>query len=168
MGWTAKKQSEILRNLQKLTANLLDRNASNGDWTKAIKHELVRQGQKLGYEVAASGCEDADYGEWLFDVSWLSYEWKADGPERCLKRLHLAAESEWGDLGAIYDDFEKLLVAKADVCLMIFQEKNAKAIAEVARLLGKSVKSFQGGEEGGRHLLLGYDLKENTFRAFRL
>ncbi len=168
MEKTAKFQSEILRNLQKLTANLLERNASEDDWTKAIKQELVRQGHKLGYQVAASGCEDADHREWLFDVSWLSYEETADGPEHCLKRLHLAAESEWGDLGAIYGDFEKLLIARADVCLMIFQERDAGAIAEVARLLRKSVENFEGGGRRDRHLLMGYDLKENTFRAFRL
>ena len=49
-----------------------------------------------------------DYGEWLYDVTWLKYD--------CNYRVidvPLVAECEWGRLENIYDDFDKLLLARA-------------------------------------------------------
>ena len=58
----------------------------------------------------------ANGGEWLFDVACLQYD--SDAYHR---RVRLISESEWSrKIGDIWDDFEKLLVACADVRVMVF------------------------------------------------
>ena len=85
--------------------------------TKAVKTILCEIGQdKFGCYVCASGVHRADYREWLYDVTWLEYD--CDGSP--LIDAHLAAECEWGNPGDIDDDFQKLLLARASVRLMIF------------------------------------------------
>ena len=85
--------------------------------TEAVKNKLSEIGQeKLGCYVCASGVQRANWGEWLYDVTWLEYD--CDGGS--LVDAHLAAECEWGNCGDIKDDFQKLLLARASVRLMIF------------------------------------------------
>ena len=54
-------------------------------------------------------------GEWLFDVTCLRRD--DDG---YLKRVALVAECERYSQEEVYDDFEKLLLARADVRVMVF------------------------------------------------
>ena len=90
-------------------------------WTQAIKSELCRigRGEEFKCKVGAHAREVAechrDYGEWLYDVTWLEYD--RDG---CVTAAHLVAECEWGDITDIDEDFQKLLLARATVRLMIF------------------------------------------------
>ena len=85
--------------------------------TTDIKTELCEVGKELGYRVAASGVDNAKDKEWLFDVVWMTLDWE---PFRQLKCIHLVVESELGNDGDVADDFEKLLVARSDVRLMVF------------------------------------------------
>ena len=86
-------------------------------WTKEIKTRLCKIGNDLGYYTCASQVDRkcVNQGEWLFDVAWLDWETK----DKNLKSVPLVAESEWGDLDHIRDDFQKLLVARADIRLMV-------------------------------------------------
>ena len=52
--------------------------------------------------------------EWLYDVSCLLYD-----PDGYVRRTPLVAEVEWSQRTAIWYDFEKLLVARADVRVMV-------------------------------------------------
>jgi hypothetical protein len=91
---------------------------SNATWTAQLKGSLVALGRRLDFETFASGTQGEvapSGGEWLFDVSWLQY----DGPH--LVKIPFVAESEWEpSLAAILDDFQKLLVARACLRLMVF------------------------------------------------
>ena len=60
----------------------------------------------------------------LYDVTWLKHENDelVDAP--------LVAECEWGNKRDIEYDFEKLLLARAGVRLMIFDEPISKGMAE--------------------------------------
>lgn len=90
---------------------------SREEWkafTRAFKTRLCEIGKERDYQVAASSVEKVDYGEWLYDVTWLDYD------SEYLRNVPLVAEVEWGNPSRIGDDFEKLLVARADLKLMIF------------------------------------------------
>ena len=71
---------------------------SNVVWTKAIKTELCRIGRsckfrcKVGAHAREIPKSNRDYGEWLYDVTWLEYD--GDG---CVTDAHLVAECEWGN-----------------------------------------------------------------------
>ena len=102
----------------------------NTKWTKAVKTNLCKIGQdRFGYRVCASGVYEPkpDYGEWLYDVTWLEYVRDCD--PLVLAEAPLIAECEWHGRrvgsGLNYrddydDDFEKLLLAREGVRLMVF------------------------------------------------
>lgn len=86
----------------------------------------------------------ADGGEWLFDVTGLLYD-----QEGYLKRTVLVAESEWGRENEIYGDFEKLLLARADVRVMVFdgsQNPGYRAIFETLATYIARCEHSQAGD----------------------
>ena len=72
---------------------------------------------KLGLWTYATGTEGdiADGREWLYDVTCLTYD-----DDKFLSRAVLVAECEWGSEQDICDDSQKLLVANADIRVMVF------------------------------------------------
>ena len=84
---------------------------------------------------------DRDYGERLYDVTWLDYEKSGSGE---LVDAPLAAECEWGNEGDIEDDFEKLLLARAGIRLMIFNGFHEAGSKEIAERLARKVREFNG------------------------
>ena len=90
-------------------------------WTTAVKTTLCRVGrEQFGFSVGCHGVpvpEVADYGEWLWDISWCR-----EGAQGRMADLPLVAECEWTlSSAAIIEDFQKLLVACAGVRLMIHE-----------------------------------------------
>ena len=93
-------------------------------WTKAINTTLCRIGRehfgmgvgtRTGKVVAGT---HLDYGEWLWDVSWC----REDNQGRMVD-MPLVAECELTNtIGHIFEDFQKLLVARAGVRLMIHEQ----------------------------------------------
>ena len=154
---------EIMRAVRKgLDGLVVDRRASNTEWTKAIKTKLCKIGtDEFRCKVGAHGVDEPepDYREWLYDVTWLEYA--TDGP---LIDAHLVAECEWGNLGEIGDDFEKLLLARASMRLMIFDgnyecdgcEPGSRRIAEH---LAKCAKEFNGSRAEDAWLLAAWEKK---------
>ena len=101
--------SEVREGLDNLEVTLRD-----GDriWTKVVLTKLCEIGRGFRFHVCANKGKvdkaNRDYGEWLYDVTWLKYD--------CNYRVidvPLVAECEWGRLENIYDDFDKLLLARA-------------------------------------------------------
>ncbi|MCY4389848.1 MAG: hypothetical protein OXC18_22350 [Desulfurellaceae bacterium] len=143
--------------------------ASDTEWTTAIKTALCQAGHGLNYLVAASldrnrvvaGCAGGpDFGEWLFDLVWMF--WHGE-PQRQLNRICLVVESEWGNRGDIMDDFEKLLVARSDVRLMIFQASNEVEVRKMFDLLEREAQGFEQSQAGDYYLLAGYDCEGSIF-----
>ena len=98
------------------------------------------------YTCATGVDEDAaDQTEWLYDVTCLKYD--DDG---YLTRVVLAAECEWGPENAIYYDFEKLLLVRADLRVMIFdghrQPGYEALFAVFAQYIGRCTQTEIGDE----------------------
>ena len=71
-------------------------------------------------------------GEWLYDFTCLEYKHNDDGG--WLKGIPVVAECEWGNKDCIGDDFQKLLLARADVRVMIFNGNYYKEGASIPRM----------------------------------
>ena len=132
---------EIMEAIRK-GLNSLPLAANDGGWTKAISTMLCELGQGFDYQVGARGL-NFGYGEWLYDITWLEYSrgWQP-GPDNHLIDAHLAAECEWGGLSAIKDDFEKLLLARASVRLMIYDGNQSPGTGAIAELLKKYIGNY--------------------------
>ena len=131
------------------------RDESTRNWTREIKSRLCTLGKELKYEVSASGCSGADYGEWLFDLVWSTGE----GDE--LHELPLVVESVWRlATDAITLDFGKLVVAKAPVKLFILQQPTAEDVVRVVALLRRLARAFRAHLPRERYILAGYSFGE--------
>ena len=101
-------------------------------WTNHVLTTLCTWGLAKGFSVGASGMQDNERlaavaqqhggeigGEWLYNFTCLKYT-----PGEWLKRIPLVAECEWNiqekNQDEVNKDFEKLLLARADVRLMVF------------------------------------------------
>lgn len=114
-------------------------------WTNQVLTTLCTWGLAKGFWVGAKGMKDNERlataverqhggkigGERLYDFTCIEYE------KRWVKRVPLVAECEWTihekNHDEVNDDFEKLLLARADVRLMIsngnpYRDKGQKSI----------------------------------------
>ena len=153
---------EIMRAVREgLNSLEVAKDKSNTEWTKAVKTELCKIGQdRFGCKVCASGVDKADFGEWLYDVTWLEYEKNDRGELVNLVDAPLVAECEWGNKGDIKDDFEKLLLARAGVRLMIFDgnyELCEPCSEEIAKRLAEKVREFKGSHAEDVWLLAAWE-----------
>ena len=88
-------------------------------WTVETKMLLVDLGNRKGCQTCASKIESATWPrEWLYDVVWL----QAKGAF-LVEDIRLVAEIEWGNAQDVWEDFQKLLVARSDHRVMIFDDK---------------------------------------------
>lgn len=151
-------------------ARLTGLRKSNSEWTQEILVSLGRLGQRRpdpDYFVCSHGFGDTGWletkncGEWLHDQTWLDYNWGIT--PRQLKRMVMALESEWGNAGDVLDDFEKLLVARADLRVMIFQAPDADALSEIFRQLTEAERRCETRVAGDNYLLCGYDNQRCRF-----
>jgi len=110
-------ETEIQNILDNIALDAEGKSWGDREWTKQIKSRLAGLGRKYKYWVYASQAENIDGGEWLFDLTWLNYSGNN------LINVELALESEW-NTNSINDDFQKLLLARAELRVMIFQSKN--------------------------------------------
>ena len=172
---------EIMRAVQKgldsLTVALhVDEVGGDKVWTKAVKTKLCEIGREFCRKVCASGVDEPapDYPEWLYDVAWLDYEKSGQGE---LVDATLVVECEWGNKGAIEDDFEKLLLARAGVHLMIFEGVSNRIpkprSKEIAERLARKVREFNGSRAEDAWLLAAWERsadEENgwSFRYFTI
>ena len=124
---------------------------STREWTRQVISELIR----LGIEREYAPCPNPQYrwGEWLYDVIWLRVD--EDNIDRVLN-VPLVAEVEWGNQDEIWSDFQKLLVARADVRVMIFNDYPGL----LEELRAHVVRVAQSGD---RYLLARYITAEKRF-----
>lgn len=130
-------------------------------WTKEIKTLLCRIGKmELDCYTCASQVDKAFvcHGEWLFDVTWL--KWNDD-----LYSVPMVAECEWGGRNDIRDDFQKLLIARAAIRLMVCDTgwvENDSQAKETANLLRGWVDAFTGTQPGDTYLLVAWERDRNN------
>ena len=158
---------EIIRAVQKgLDSIPIPAGAGNEKWSRAVKTKLCKIGRGFGCYVCAGGVDEAerDHGEWLYDVTWLEYG-RNNGP---LVNVTLVGECEWAGQtlssedslkyrDAHDDDFEKLLLARGGVRLMIFQGSNEDASGKIAKRLAKRIREFNGSRAEDAWLLVAWE-----------
>ena len=168
-------REQILRTVQDELGRLPHRrdlrSADPATWTRAVKSAVRRAvvhvaGQVPGLCIciSANDLEEQDVAhefdhqrEWLFDIACLQYtdrfvERGIPYFERPLKNVLLVGECEWGHERMIHNDFEKLLLARADIKLMVFDGSNlpdAHKFSELKEL----VSQFSHSHTGDTYLL---------------
>ena len=163
---------EIMRAVQRgLNSLEVDKAESDTIWTKAVKTKLCEIGRgRFGYRVHARTNEvDEAYrdgGEWLYDVTWLEYEKSGRG----LVDAPLIAECEWGDFEDIVEDFEKLLLARAGVRLMVFDGNYKPGSKEIGERLAGKVREFNGSRAEDAWLLAAWERSDDgwSFKYFTI
>ena len=88
---------------------------------------------------------EVDGAEWLYDVTALLY----DIPdENCFSRTVLVAECEWDNEENILIDFQKLLLARADVRVMVFDGSWPPGYQELFRIFGMNIAQNKQAQLG--------------------
>ena len=121
---------------------------SRKNWTKIIKEKISILGQGNGYHSCCSTISTANFGEWLFDLCWLKYD-----PEDFLIDSKLILECEW-NVGErhIYGDFQKILVGKADLKVMIFQAASETRRQELITIMQTFIQKYGRVEKDEKYL----------------
>ena len=115
----------------------LPRGHSDTEWTTQIKCDIGQIGLDAGLLATASGYPTPKDREWLYDLIWFQ-----NSPEKHLEKLVMALESEWSrDPDEILYDFEKLLVARAPLKVMIFQD-NGGNLDALWQMFEKSMQTY--------------------------
>jgi hypothetical protein len=128
-----------------------EKGANNPQYTRAVKLEVGRLGERLGYKVC--GLKDQFDSEWLYDLCW----YRSSEPEGRLLEVPLVLESEWDfKYKGIKYDFEKLLIAKSKFKVMVFQA-SGPTMAQYFKELEQGVRAYQGQRDGEIYLLACYD-----------
>lgn len=145
--------SQVRSELDALCVHPEEKKWGNCGWTLQIKTAIARLAGKANNLAYASGADAVQGGEWLYDLIWLDYS----PVERKLSRTILVLECEWErKQSAIEDDFLKLLVARADLRVMVFQVAKAKAWQKLVDRLVGLVQVYQQSRQGDRFLLSGW------------
>jgi len=142
--------------------DLIDRWRSAGklggpsQWTTDVKTRFCRLGRKLGYKVCVKKgevpCDEHDYGEWLYDATWLRYdegEYLLDCP------LVLESENEQDD-DSIWSDWQKLIIANAAHRVMLFGKPSNSDRTRVFMKMIDEVDHYEQRRHGDRYLLAGW------------
>ena len=130
---------QIMRAIQEGLDGLeVTRSDSDTVWTKAIETKLCEIGQGFGFQVGAKVPEtNRDRREWLYDVTWL----ECDRDGRVIE-ASLVAECEWKEPREINYDFDKLLLARAGVRLMVYDGNYGAGSKWIAEQLATRVRKF--------------------------
>ena len=115
--------------------------------TKDVKKELCKACKETiddVYTFATGLSPKYAYGaEWLFDVTGLLYD-----KDNYISRTVLVAESEWGPELEILNDFEKLLLARADVRVMVFDGTKSPGYQEIFEKFETRINRCEQSEQG--------------------
>ncbi|HWA26868.1 MAG TPA: hypothetical protein VG734_14510 [Lacunisphaera sp.] len=117
------------------------------DWTVGIKASVAKLGIMAGWKVCTSSVNGIDREcEWLFDQTWFH---NGNG---MLREVGLVLESEWGNFQEVRYDFEKLLVARAPMKVMIYCDEKLDC-AESFENLGLGMRHYKHQDASERFLV---------------
>lgn len=158
-------EADILKILHSLPLSVLEGGwKSDRTWTSELKLKIGLLGKNHGYYICASGWGLPDgQGEWLYDLVWLSIRGQS------IVDVPLVLESEWAiDLKNIDEDFSKLLLARAQHRVMIFQQRTLSDVEKVFDFLSNQISVFSRSQPGDRYLLTGLNWTDNQTFSHRL
>lgn len=96
--------------------------------------------------------------EWLYDVTWLA--WSTDGSVAL--DVPLVLESEWKRSGIGYD-FDKLLLARAQLRVMVFETVNRGQSETITSGLLRRIAAFAPSRPGDRYLFAAWENGANFY-----
>lgn len=99
-------------------------------------------------------------GEWLYDICWYK---SSRGEGGNLIRLPLVAECEWAPDPEMDGDFQKLIQARADLRVWIFQAGSPQTVKQYFAACKQQVCDFAETLPGDRYLLAGLDSENQQF-----
>jgi hypothetical protein len=142
----------------KALPEILPLGSSNHKWTITLKESLIHLAERNAYKVCAAGLPNRCEREWLFDLVWYRKH-----PGGHLADLKLILECEWhrGTHKILYD-FQKLLVGKVPIKVMVFQDYGDN-LEEIFSLLMEAISAFSPEMPGERYILAGYRNGMNDF-----
>jgi hypothetical protein len=150
---------DIVKALDNIATICREQNASDPEWTRMTKEAIVQLAEDSGYTVRSSISSRKKSSEWLYDITILEVD---EGGN--ILRLPLIAESEWKpSLAEICYDFDKLLQSKADMKIMVFQQKSKENVEEVFQKLSTRLSMFKMRTEQEVFLLFGLDWSQGVF-----
>ncbi|SRR6266568_1335900 len=124
-------------------------------WTVRIMSDMSSLAEQNGFEALYS---KAPLSEWLYDMVWCKRE------NDHLNKVPLVLESEWSRIKReIYEDFDKLLLARTQLRVMIFYQDKTASVKNVLDELVRRIRSFQETRSGDCYLLAGLSAEDNLF-----
>jgi hypothetical protein len=141
-----------------------DKSRGDGAWTKRIFKRIGDLGQSLGHAVCSSRKDVGFDNGWLYDLIW----YKNGEDDDFLHSVSLILECEWNtSYKLIKYDFEKLLVCRADLKIMIFQSRQ-KHLANRFELLERGIAAYSHLEVNEVYLLICFNLTSSLFEIKRV
>ena len=153
-------EKKLIRTFESLNTEALAADLADGEWTKLLKRKLGSLASEQGYITSTSGVDGRFFGEWLFDLIWY-----ADDSDGHLVELKLVLESEWRTWDAIWYDFEKLLVAKCEHKVMVFQASD-KHFATYIDGMTSAIDRFYPSVPNERYLFAGWNKTTSEFEFY--
>lgn len=118
-------------------------------WTIAMKKGLADLGRRLGWGVCTASIGGDCEREWLYDQVWYN------SPDAHVEDVGLLVESEWSPaLSDVVYDFEKLLIARCAIKVMIFQAGDNDCETFFNRLLEGIRRYRHSTNAAGEHYVL--------------
>jgi hypothetical protein len=149
MNTTTEIENEIISTITSL-ATTIPPGRGDREWTNTIKRGLIVLGKKKGYTVCASEFPDLCEQAWLYDLVW----YRNDAQNKHLAEIGLVLESEWlRDPEKIRYDFEKLLIAKSPLKVMIFQDFKDN-LSQLWTLLEDGIRAFRTERANEKYILV--------------
>ncbi len=140
--------------------------AGRKDWTGLIKKAFIEIGAAKDYKVCTSLSEDVKcsltgterdsvvWGEWLYDLVWYTESQGEVHGEKLTISVPLVMECEWGvGIPNMALDFNKLLVANADLRVMVCGAYDKETTDNFIAYCERAVQSYQQGHIGDCFLL---------------
>lgn len=136
------------------------------DWTKAI-YKSLSQICFLNSKIACSRLDETekDCGEWLYDY----VEYEEDITSNSLRKIILVVESEWENFrqenyfSDLKFDFEKLIIAKSDYRLFVFENDTIDEVKQIIEKLKNIILNFEKNQVGDRYLFAGWIKSEEFY-----
>jgi hypothetical protein len=136
----------------------MGRDRPNSEWTRSLKEEIGNLGVRSEWKVSTSGFSNHFEQEWLYDLTWFRND-----AEGYLCDVGLVLESEWEHpYASIKQDFEKLLLAKSPLKVMVF-EGYTKNLAAHLNSLKQGISAFRCKTASEIYILAALNIDTFTF-----
>ena len=157
---------DIIKALEGISAEVTSlRSVSRRAWTKCIKQTMANLGNARGFKVCASGCQNTEDGEWLYDMTW--YEMDAAGN---FSRQPMVLESEYFPDSHMDGDFHKLVQARAEIRVWVFIAANSLEVDAYIERCKEQAQRFIGSVPGDNYVCMGFNWADSdvTIRSFQV